>query len=258
MPRLCVICLFLDVSYFIFTPLFWFPSLLCLKATALTLTNPKINPFVATQLSIVKKKKGFLKTYKCDTLRLSFFLFYYATGNERSQVDFASFEVVTGQRKVEPLCRVCWVGALGGLRAAWSQRDPRLCFSVPDWSPEVFDLAPLTVCSGCFWDTNWPASKVKPFFSLFFPLCNFPSHICFIHLQMVIHDPSLYAVLQLPGPANTDTLCPRSPFHVCCVISAPVQRLLCESERLLGSREVTAITNITHVAAKCALLCTLS
>lgn len=51
---------------------------------------------------------------------------------------------------------------------------------------------------------------------------------------------------------------PRSPFHVCCGISAPVQRLLCVSERLPRSREVTDITNITLVAAKCTALRTLS
>lgn len=153
----------------------------------------------------------------CDWAFLKFFL-YYATSNERSQVDFVSFEVVTGQRKVEPLCRVCWVGALGGLRAAWSQRDPRLCFSVPDWSPEVFDLAPLAVCSGCFWDTNWPASKVNPF--SFFYLCNFPSHICFIHLQMVIHNPSLYAVAALEPASHEAGKCRHSlsPVTFSCLL----------------------------------------
>lgn len=152
------------------------------------------------------------------------------------------FEAVRGQRKAEPVCRVCWLDVLTacGLISA----GPERCFSVPDWSPEVFDLASLAVCSGCFWDTNWPALRRMHFLSL---LCRRPPHISLRHLQTVTLNLSLTACPSW----NEGALFPHSPFHVCCVISAPVQRLLCVSKRLPRSREVADITNITLAAAKC-------
>lgn len=53
--------------------------------------------------------------------------------------------------------RVFWVRALTVCSEIWTGQQ--LCFSVPDWSPEVFGLAQLSVWSGCFWDTDWPALK---------------------------------------------------------------------------------------------------
>lgn len=53
--------------------------------------------------------------------------------------------------------RVFWVRALTVCSEIWTGQQLR--FSVPDWSPEVFGLAQLSVWSGCFWDTDWPALK---------------------------------------------------------------------------------------------------
>lgn len=60
-------------------------------------------------------------------------------------------------KKVDPLCRVLWVDIL----TACSEISTglQLCSSVPDWSPEVFGLASLSVWSGCFWDSDWPALR---------------------------------------------------------------------------------------------------
>lgn len=47
----------------------------------------------------------------------------------------------------------------------------QLCFSVPDWSPEVFGLAWLSVWSGCFWNTGLTCVGAKRI-TLFSRLCS--------------------------------------------------------------------------------------
>lgn len=86
------------------------------------------------------------------------------TGRHRwtlcSQVGFASFEVLTRRKRLgisSVLRRVFWVDALTVCSVI--SAGLQLCFSVPDWSPEVFGLALLCVWSGCFWNTNWPVLR---------------------------------------------------------------------------------------------------
>lgn len=60
---------------------------------------------------------------------------------------YLAASLATNNTEKKPkLCSEIWTGQ-------------QLCFSVPDWSPEVFGLALLSVWSGCFWDTDWPALK---------------------------------------------------------------------------------------------------
>lgn len=55
------------------------------------------------------------------------------------------------------LSRECWADALTVCSVFLGRAADLL--SVPDWSPAVFVLASLSVWSGCFRNTDWPALR---------------------------------------------------------------------------------------------------